>query len=457
MASESLDFWYDAQIKRMLLQVTRIFGNFQVATGYNPDGTYNLRKVPSRMAIRNRQVAHILKNNSENIMLSVPQITINLDSVSYRRDSVQEPFHVDKVQIWERDYDEETQEYGTKVGATYTLERIMAIPYELTFTVDFWVSNMDQKAQLFEQVAVLFNPSLQLQFTENVFDWTALTEITLTDVTWSNRSIPIGTSEEIEIMSMRFTTPVWISPPAYLQKQKVIHTIVNNILQTNDFIKENLGKGYEMVWDDEDLLGRVITTPGNHSIFVEGNIIKLLGPGNEEIGPNKLPYSWKELIDLYGPFRPGLSMIGLNPTNDIENQTQIIKGTIDFGSEPNELVWTPNIMSLPTNTLLPIKGIIDPHATWPGHGLPVVSTGDRYLLLDEVGTNQAWGNIFAKVNDIIEYDGTKWNTVFVAENEKLNIYYILNSFNNKQLKWTGTEWQYAIEGLYEEGFWRLYL
>lgn len=457
MATEELNFHYDAQIRRSLMQVVRIFGQISYATDFKSDGSYIKRRVPVRLAMTNRQVAHILKNNSENVMLSVPAITVNLNNLVYDRNRVQEPFHVNKVQIAERDYNEETGEYGNKVGGTYTLERYMAVPYTMELQVDLWASNTEQKNQIFEQIAVLFNPSLQLQTSDNVFDWTSLTELSLESVSYTSRGVPIGTSDEIEVLSMNFTAPIWFSPPAILERQKLINTIITNIVDSNERTRDLLGDAYGVDWDDGDLLARQIVTPGNHAVGFTDNVLTLLSDSNGLFGPNDQIFPWDPLIAQYGAFRPGITLIALNPTNDIEDRRYDIRGTVDFGAEPNELLWNIDPSTLPANTLDPVNAIIDPHKAYPGYGLPVPVTGTRYLLLDEIGTSVAWGVITARKNDIIEYDGTKWNTVFVAGNQEDDIQFVTNLFNNKQLKWTGMGWVFALEGIYTRGFWRILL
>lgn len=457
MATEELDFWYDGQIRRITMQILRIFSHFKYAQNFNSDGSYTLKKVPARMAMTNRQTAHILKNNSENVMLTVPSIAVSISNVTYDRDRVQEPFHVNKVQIWERNYDPETKTYGDKVGGTYTLERYMAIPITIEIQVDIWVSNQEQKNQLFEQIMVLFNPSLQLQTSDNAFDWTALTEISIENIQWSSRSVPIGTTDELEIMTLSFKAPVWISPPAILQRQKLIHTIVTNIIESDAVTDDILGSGYGVEWSDSDLLARAIVTPENHAIGVEGNVITLLNSANGVVDSNNSVYPWEPLLKMYGSFRPGISMISLNPTNDFENHDLDIKGTIDYGPYENQLSWQIDPLTLPSNTLEPITAVIEPHDTFPGHGLASPVKGTRYLLLSDIGDSIAWGSLTAKTNDIIEYDGSKWIIAFVSSIETNNIHFILNQFNNQQLKWNGSGWIYAINGIYERGYWRILL
>ena len=61
MAGKNLDYWYDEQIKRYLLQLIRIFSNFKVRE-YTKNGVkYN--RVPARYGDISRMVALILKNN----------------------------------------------------------------------------------------------------------------------------------------------------------------------------------------------------------------------------------------------------------------------------------------------------------------------------------------------------------------------------------------------------------
>jgi len=121
------------------------------------------------------------------------------------------------------------------------------------------------------------------------------------------------------------------------------------------------------------------------------------------------------------------------------------------------LIWNIDPLTLPTNTLPAINAVINPYKTYPGNGLPVPVSGVRYLVLDEIGNNQIWGDIKAAANDIIQYDGTKWVTVWKAEQHLENYEYLLNLYANKQLKWIGDEWILAVEGQHNPGYWRYFV
>ena len=79
MAGKNLDYWYDEQIKRYLLQIIRIFQDSQTRE-YTKNGVkYN--RVPARYGDMSRMVASIMRKNSENIINSAPFISVSIQSL----------------------------------------------------------------------------------------------------------------------------------------------------------------------------------------------------------------------------------------------------------------------------------------------------------------------------------------------------------------------------------------
>lgn len=455
----SLDFWYDQQLKRFLLHFGRVFSNFNYMTGQVVNGQPLLRPVPCRMALMDRQVAHIMRNNSENTMLTVPMITYHLRDIEIDRSRTQYGDFTEKVQITEREYDQETDRYGSNPGNRYQLTRQMPVPYNLIMEVNVWTSNFDQKAQLFEQLAIFWNPSLDLQTSDNPLDWTALKIIELEGCTWSSRAIPIGPDNEIDIMTFTVKCPWWLSAPAKLSRQKLIHQIITNIKEVESYDElESLGEGTGMEWSSEELLARIVTTPNDNVISVNGTEITLLGPGGLIEDEDGNPYSWEELIKLYGAIRNNISQLRLRFSENPDDNDVNVIGNISLDpTQPNKLYWMIDASTLPSNTLTNINAVINPHNVFPGHTLPIATTGQRYLLTDDLGPNsQGWGDITAKVNDIIEYNGTKWTVSFEASSATTTEV-VLNLASQKQLKYVDNEWVMAIDGEYPPGMWRLYL
>lgn len=448
-----LDHWYDEQISRYFKQFLRIFSGFQYETGKDRNGLRTLRRVPARYGAMSRMVGHILRNNSENILLSTPFITAHIGGIAMAPEMRQYPYFISKVQTFEREFDEETQTYTDQLGVRSTVERFMPVPYILTLQTDIWTTNTDQKLQLLEQIMVLFNPALEIQSSVNPLDWAALTYVEMQDITWSSQAIPIGTEDGIDVATFTFKVPIWINPPAKVKRQKLIEQIVLNIGEASSMEAEGLSLGFNINWSESDLLSRIIITPENAHVVVDGNEITLL---TESTGYE--PGEWIPLLDSYeNDFRPGISQLRLKTTTNIEESESDIVGSLDFHpTDPTKLIWQVELETLPGNTLDPISALIDPLKTSPGIGLPAPANSQRYLILEDIGPSDGWPNLTAFKNDIIHFNGAEWEVVFEAATSQ-DIEFLLNNISGKQLRWNGEEWHLVPDGEYNEGFWRLFL
>ena len=449
-------FFYDAQIRRFLLQFTRIFSNFQVMYGAQGSENETLVRVPVRYGDWSRQAQTVASENSSSFMPSAPLITFYITGMEYQQSRMQEPYHVNKVQVRQRTYDSATETYETTQGNAFTIERLMPVPYRMTITCDIWTSNTNQKFQIFEQVATLFNPALEVQSTDNYLDWTSLSVVELENVQWTNRTIPIGTDNPIDIMSMRFGLPIWISSPAKVKKLGVIEKIIYSVYDAQ-------GDANEAITNSDLLLGtRQKFTPYNYQTLLIGNKVQALkysqtiNTPNTSVTPPENPPSnefWHAIVGMYGTLRDGISQIRFD--NQWGDDTQII-GTVSYDpTDDRFLLIDLDEDTLPQNTLDPVDAIINPLTFDPG--TPV--TGTRYLILDDMGDEtEAWGQfINARANDIIEFDGSYWTVAFEAAEQTTQIEYVTNITTGIQYRWTTTEWVKSYEGLYPTGEWSLVL
>ena len=188
-------------------------------------------------------------------MPSTPLMTFYITGLDYDRPRMQEPNFVSKMQVRQRTYDEATDSYETTQGNAFTIERLMPVPYKLTIALDIWTSNTNQKMQILEQILVLFNPALEIQSTDSFIDWTSLTVCNLESTRWSNRTIPVGTENPIDIATLTFSLPIWISSPAKVKKLGVVERIVMSVFDAN-------GDASNAILDNDLLLGtRQVITP----------------------------------------------------------------------------------------------------------------------------------------------------------------------------------------------------
>ena len=82
-------FFFDEQIRRYLLQFTRMVSLFQVEYGRNEQGTKDLIRVPVRYGDASRQAAVIMQQNSANALPSTPLITFYITGLDYDRPRMQ--------------------------------------------------------------------------------------------------------------------------------------------------------------------------------------------------------------------------------------------------------------------------------------------------------------------------------------------------------------------------------
>ena len=259
-----MQYWYTAQLRNYRLQFIRAFSNFYVSKGTDTNGNEIIEQVPCRYGDPSRIASTIVAGNSENKIPTVPFITCIVSSVAMAATRRQDPSFVSKIQVNEREYDEETSSYLQNQGNKYTVERYMPVPYDLTMQVDIWTNNTSIKEQLLEQILTIYNPSIDIQTSNNALDWTVLTVIEMLDqITWSSRTIPIGTENPIDVMTLTFKLPIWINPPAKVKKQQIIEQIVTNIINGNKDSSE------QWDWTEYEFLSRVVTTPGNYNIVLD--------------------------------------------------------------------------------------------------------------------------------------------------------------------------------------------
>lgn len=459
-------YHYDGQIRRFLTQFIRMMSNFQVEFGKDNHQQSILQRVPVYYGDASRQASMILRNNSENTLNAVPAMAVYINGISYDQSRMQEPNFVSKMQIRQKSYDPVTGDYGTTQDTAYTVERMMPVPYKLSLKLDIWTSNTEQKLQLFEQIGVLFNPSMEIQSTDNYIDWTSLSVVNRTDLTWTSRSIPVGGEEPIDVMTMTFEIPIWISAPAKVKQLGVVQKIIASVFDANGQINED-----SLL--ESNLMARRMLTPLGYGVLYVGNTLTLVKanelPNADGSGKIGTPDTWHELIEISGQLKDGTSQIRLeleqifDETLGTTQQIEII-GTVAYHpSDPTVLLFTVDTDTLPTNTIGAVNAIINPKTITVGNSILTPASGTRYLILEDIGVGTEWNildgdnnPVIAYANDIIEYNGTNWIISFDSTTTN-TLEYMTNLTTHIQYKWQGGAWTKSVEGVYREGEWSLIL
>lgn len=465
------------------------------------DGKGNLTQIPVMYGDLTRQVANIIRDNSENKIPSAPRMAVYITGLAMDTARLADSSYVNKVNIREQAYDAAGNEYLNKEGKNYTVERLMPTPYTLTVNVDIWSSNTDQKLQILEQILMLFNPSLEIQTTDNYIDWTSLSVVNLENLTFSSRSVPVGVDSEIDIATLTFNTPIFISPPVKVKRLGVITQVVQSIFnESAGTIDLDLSRPIQQAYDDaptaqSDVKTRIVvantgdieeqiveegifkadvdfvvtTAHDNYGLLVLGNTAKLVRKG--VVGAE----TWTGYIkSLPFDFDSGVTELRLRRT-DIANE---LVGTVAINPlDEYELSVSWDADTFPADTVLSgpngdrnkIDYIINPYKTNPNDlGL---SSNPRILILDSINTSEnvgeagydgpdGWKNLdgtdfVADANDIIEWDGSRWHVVFDADVDDSTVVYTTNLNTGKQYKFENDEWILSYDGEYPNGTWRL--
>ena len=449
-------YFSDNQIRRFLIQFAKIFSSWHVTKGKDPAGHPILVRVPVMYGDSSRQAATIIANNSANNLPSAPLITYYITGLEYDQRRTQDPTFVDRINVRQRTYNSETLAYEQTQGQAFTVERLMPVPYTLRITVDIWTTNYNQKLELIEQLGTLFNPSLEIQSTDNFIDWTSLSVVYQDGLTFSSRSIPQGSGNPIDVLSWKFYIPIWISTASKLKKLGVVEKIIASIFK---------GNALSDIQDDDLLLGtRQKITPYGYKLLLIGNSLQLL-PANQDFYPSNIDLDlppnpntslyWSSLLNVYGTIRPGISQIWLqNPYMDTEIIGTIVPDPVD----DRLLIYNIDTDTLPQNTLNPVDSVINPLLTGPNSGLPGAINGRRYLIVENIGhannTTVAWGNLIANANDIIQYSSsTNLWTVSFDSSAATAVQYVTNLTTNVQYRYNvdDTVWMKSFEGWYDQG------
>jgi hypothetical protein len=395
-----MQHFYDAQIRRYLTQIVRMMSNFSYK-----DGKGRLVQIPVMYGDLTRQAASIISQNSENKIPSAPRMAVYITGLEMDRTRTGDSSYVNKVNIRERAFDNSGNEYLKTEGKNYTVERLMPTPYILTVNVDIWSTNTDQKLQIMEQILMLFNPSLEIQTTDNYIDWTSLSVVNLESITFSSRTIPAGTESEIDIATLNFTTPIWLTPPAKVKKLGVITNIITAIFADNGLeinmddsvFAESLVREAVIVDEDGELTtttrngtregmtfetGIVASSHRNYDLVFLNGVAKLLGRGT--LGAETWTGYLKAIPEV---FESGITELRLQRRDNYGD----IVGTVSINPlNERELIINLDPDTLPTDTTIDgpngarskIDYIIDPLKFDPRG---ILTESPRILLLGNVG------------------------------------------------------------------------
>jgi hypothetical protein len=210
-------YYYNEQFKRTITQFSSIFSSLQVTTGKREDGEFHVMEVPVRYGSIDRVVAAATNGFNQNKMMTLPVMSTYLLAVDLAPERRKGVGMTGRKTV--------LPQGGVYPQDLKVLERYMPIPYDLTFELAIYASNMDQMFQILEQILMVFDPTLQIQTNDSAYDWSRQTNVELTSVQ-QEENYPIGSEKRMIVWTLNFRMETWISPPMELKAELVSRIVM---------------------------------------------------------------------------------------------------------------------------------------------------------------------------------------------------------------------------------------
>lgn len=262
------EYYYNQQLKKATIVFANIFANMKVRTGKNACGEIEEVAVPIRYGSSDRVAAAIATGNTQNKLHTLPIMSCYMTGI--------EPAPERKHGHGTFDRKSYLEQGGVFPDDVKFIKRLMPTPYNLTYELSIYASNTDQAYQIIEQIMIVFDFDVQVQFNDSPFDWAKITRVTL-DSIGNEENYPAGTDRRIIVWNLSFTFEAWISPPAEV-KEGLIKNIMLNFAVMDDPEKGckilEVGEDGELApFDPEQHVGTVV---------IRGDVSPEIDPPNDE-------------------------------------------------------------------------------------------------------------------------------------------------------------------------------
>lgn len=258
MAIQRKPYFYDAQVKRYILQIMAAFAGYQVRSGVQRDGEHRYINVPIMFGTYDRLVAYLRGDGNINKTPSLPIMSLEIKAFKQYDELRRAPDHVDTFRFTPRAPATMEGTLGT-AAAPVQGERGMPVPYLMTVNLNIWSSNLDQALQIIEQIASQYNPQLDIMLSNSPLDWTFISYLKfLGDIEFKRRALDIGGgtgTDQLHLAELDFETLVHISPPAKIFKSQYIekiHTTFRKLESNTDIESMDVLDGFILQINEDD-------------------------------------------------------------------------------------------------------------------------------------------------------------------------------------------------------------
>jgi len=222
-------YYYDEQIRGYILQFIDLFTNMRVRTGHRDGAPLDIR-IPIIWGSTDRLAQYCLKGaeGMDTQSQSLPVMSARMIAMDVRTESNRHHGIVDRRTYMMVDDAVEADTPEEAAEKIRVKARGFPSAFTLTMELNILAANTDQHLQILEQIMMVFNPQLDIQKSDNAWDWTALTKVVLRDVALDT-IFPVGEDEAYIGSTMSFEMPIWISGPAKETINQFVGAVVTNV------------------------------------------------------------------------------------------------------------------------------------------------------------------------------------------------------------------------------------
>lgn len=206
----SLDnYFYDGQFRKHIIQFMAVFTVLKVSAGKNDNNSStNLIEVPIAYGSRDRVVSYIFSEQTQNKPLRLPCMSAQVVGIDLARDRL-------------AGQNTERREVKLKRGGVIpddlqSHKALKPVPYEVQMELAINTTSTEHHFQILEQILLLFNPSIQLQMSDNYGNQQSVFEVFLQNV-GLEENYPTGTDKRIISSTLTFNFVMYLKSPINLK------------------------------------------------------------------------------------------------------------------------------------------------------------------------------------------------------------------------------------------------
>lgn len=245
-------YYFDDQLREYILQFMAVFAALKVKIGKLDDREASLIPVHLTYGPKDRVAAWIRSEQTQNKPLRLPAMSAYMSAIELAPDR-RKGVNVTRRKSY-------MPSGGVFPDDIEVVEQLMPVPYTTTMDLSIYTSNRDEHHQILEQILMFFDPVLQVQKTDDTFDWTKITTIELVGINLEE-NYPAGPDRRVIQSTLNFALPVYIAAPAKVKNNFIreIQMRVGLVSQINsgshNIIAEldQLGFEYEKIFDLDDV------------------------------------------------------------------------------------------------------------------------------------------------------------------------------------------------------------